>query len=184
MGLNTPWCPRCGAWRGYIAPLCKGCAKIDSECAADGPLSAEEEVARRKKLAEKVHERFVAISEMRTDREAFTQALEEMVEKNVDMLKSVCYDWMRMRPESRRVRFASMYALELVQVARSLVEELGAVSLELTKFTENKPEHDERMQRVTHAMQVIESFVSPSSEPAPPPPAEDMPPGAATEEEA
>jgi hypothetical protein len=158
MGVTTPWCPRCGAWRGYVAKLCKGCMKIDEEVAKyPDPVVAKQELARR------VQERFVKISEMRTDREAFTQALEEQVEQNVEVLKQVCMDWMRMRPESRRVRFANMYAMEMISSSRLAFEELGAISLELSKYTENKARHEETMQRVVAGMQAIEKFINPDA---------------------
>src|SRR5437870_4496830 len=128
-----PWCPRCGAWRGYVNPLCKGCTQIEQQV-TQLPTKEEQDIARKSAVLN----RFVEVSEQRTDREAYTQALEEMVENNIELLKSVAYDWMRMRPESRRVRFASMRAVEMIQVARAALEEVGSLSLELTKFTENK----------------------------------------------
>lgn len=197
MAANTPWCPRCGAWRGHIAPLCKGCVKIENGITPEmlaGKKAAliaaagliEDEALRTQKVAafealgeaelrpmvlrELVQARFIKISEMRTDREAYTQTLEEMVERNIDTLKSVCYDWMRMRPESRRVRFSNMFALEMVQVARAALEEVGALSLELSRYTENKARHEETMERVTAGMQAVEKFVYPDgNDPADPP---------------
>jgi len=179
MGALTPWCPRCGAWRGYVAKLCKGCMHIDKvvgeEFSANiSEMTAEQRVefneARKKRLAELVQERFVKISEKRTDREAFTQGLEEMVEQNIDRLKEVCMDWARMRPESRRVRFSNMYAVEMISASRMAFEELGAISLELAKYTENKARHEETMRRVVAGMQAIEKFINPDAdepEPAP-----------------
>lgn len=192
MGVLTPWCPRCGAWRGHMqAGLCKGCQKIDKEVTEqfptpfDGPPEerVEYEKNRREVLATKVQERFIKISEMRTDREAFTQSLEEMVEQHIEEMKRLCYAWMRMRAESRRVRFANMYAIELVTTARAALEELGSVSLELTKYTENKAVHEERMQRVISGMQAVEKFMFPDgNEPEAPVDPEasddDMPPDA------
>lgn len=175
MGVKTPWCPRCGAWRGYVATLCKGCARIQADVG-----QIEDPVQRKELLQREVQARFVKISEMRTDREAFTQALEEMVEQNVERLKTVAYDWMRMRVESRRVRFANMYAIELVTVARAALEEVGSLSLELTKYTQNQAAHEERMQRVTAGMQAVEKFVSPdANEPEEPKDEsnDDLPPG-------
>lgn len=192
MGVTTPWCPRCGAWRGYVAMLCKGCVAITNNITNDmlaakrealieaaqvltavNAPEAEKRIAEAKALTEPqlhslverdlVRQRFEKISEMRTDREAFTQALEEMVEQNVEQMKALCYDWMRMRPESRRVRFANMYALELVTVARAALEEMGALSLELSKFTENTPRHEETMQRIAAGMQTVEKFIHPDA---------------------
>lgn len=195
MPANTPWCPRCGAWRGYVAPLCKGCVQIEANITTDMLVAKRQQLLsmaqtpeqvqqynaltetqlRTLVLREQVQTRFVKISEMRTDREAFTQTLEEMVERNVDVLKSVALDWMRMRPESRRVRFSNMFAMEIVEVAKAALEELGAVSLELSKFTENKPAHDERMQRIMYGMQTVEKFLNPDgNDPADPPDPEEV----------
>jgi small-conductance mechanosensitive channel len=162
MAVLTPWCPRCGAWRGYVAALCKGCQKIDLEVTEKFPDPTAQQVQERQQLLRaKVQERFVKISEMRTDREAYTQALEEMVEQNVSVLKAVCTDWMRMRPESRRVRFANMMALEMVTVARQALEQVGALSLELTEYTQNKGRHEEIMKQVAFGMQTVEKFINP-----------------------
>jgi hypothetical protein len=184
MAYNTPWCPRCGAWRGYIASLCKGCVKLEASITEDmlalkkanllmTAPDDEKHVAtvnaltetqlHRLVLQDLVQERFVKISEMRTDREAFTQSLEEMVERNVEVLKEVAYSWMRMRPESRRVRFSNMRAAEMIEMSRRMLEEMGSLSLQLTKFTENKPEHDERMQRIMDAMKLVNEFESPNA---------------------
>jgi hypothetical protein len=171
MAANTPWCPRCGAWRGYIAALCKGCVTINTAVEQEFPertdLTAEGFIEYNKakglRLRELVQKRFLKISEMRTDREAFTQALEEMVDQNTDVLKQVCMDWMRMRPESRRVRFSNMFAMEIITVARQALEMVGALSLELLPFTENKARHEEIMKQVTYGMQAVEMFVNPEA---------------------
>lgn len=196
MAVNTPWCPRCGSWRGYVAKLCKGCMAIDAAVGEEfshAPEGTAEEVvawnkARTDRLRELVQKRFLKISEMRTDREAFTQALEEMVEQNVEVLKSVAMDWMRMRSESRRVRFSNMFAMEVIVVARQSLEMVGALSLELTGYTENKARHEEIMKQVAFGMQTVEQFINPeANEPAEPPKDEessdddDLPPGARKE---
>lgn len=182
MGVTTPWCPRCGAWRGYMAKLCKGCMRIDLEHPLDGETPDILTIQKTNKAAA-IQERFVKISEMRTDREAFTQGLEEMVEQNTEKLKEICLDWARMRVESRRVRFANMYAVEMITASRMALEELGSLSLELSKYTQNKARHDETMQRVVAGMQVVEKFINPDpNEPEPSPEEqeevdEDAPPG-------
>ncbi len=184
MAVNTPWCPRCGAWRGYVAPLCKGCEVINVTLNTEfPPVEGTDVRARSERMRELVQARFVKISEMRTDREAFTQALEEMVEQNVEILKAVAMDWMRMRPESRRVRFSNMFALEVITVARQALETVGALSLELSQYTENKARHEELMQQVAYGMQTVEKFVNPTpNDPEDPPNEEenldDLPPGA------
>lgn len=173
MALNTPWCPRCGAWRGFFAKLCAGCNTINEIVAQEfesspplgSPEREEHDKAYKKRLGELVGQRFSAISEKRTDREAYTQSLEEMVERNVETLKAVCMEWMRMRPDSRRTRFSLIGASELVEAARNGFEELGALSLELTQYTENKARHDEVMERVAAGMLAVERFLHPSEEP-------------------
>lgn len=206
MGVRTPWCPRCGAWRGYVQSLCKGCVTINASITADMIAQKKQQMIAMLQAAmqpgdktqemidtlnakpegyfqdllvrELVQARFTKISEMRTDREAFTQSLEEMVEQNIDILKQVCRSWMRMRAESRRVRFNNALALEMVEVARASLEEVGALSLELSKYTENKARHEEIMQRVTFGMQTVENFIHPeSNEPEEPVEADDLPPG-------
>lgn len=212
MGVNTPWCPRCGAWRGYVAALCKGCTTIDNSITTDMLVQKRDELVaaaqtpeqkatfetldptvhgpdegklRTLVLRDLVQKRFVKISEMRTDREAFTQTLEEMVEQNVDVLKAVAMDWMRMRAESRRVRFSNMFAMEVIVVARQALEQVGALSLELAGYTENKARHEEIMQAVAYGMQTVEKFVNPDANEPDDPPQEqeedagdDLPPGA------
>ena len=73
-------------------------------------------------------------------------------------------DWARMRPESRRVRFSNMYAVEMITASRMAFEELGAISLELAKYTENKERHEETMRRVVAGMQAIEKFINPDAD--------------------
>ena len=166
-----------------MAKLCKGCMVIDREHPLDGETPDALAIQKANKAAA-VQARFVKISEMRTDREAFTQGLEEMVEQNVEALKAIAMDWARMRPESRRVRFANMYAVEMITAARMAMEELGSLSLELSKYTENKARHDETMQRVVAGMQIVEKFINPDgNDPEPSPEQqddednEDAPPG-------
>lgn len=178
MPANTPWCPRCGDWRGYSASICKGCAQVEelllqlpgtttdpkskmTICVPDAtPEMKKALVDNRKQLT---GQRFAFISEKRTEREAYTQALETMVDENVDMLKTLSYSWGQMRANAKQYKFSQIYAFEMMEVMELALTELGSVSLELSKYANNAPVHDERMQRIGHWMEVMLKFRMPDA---------------------
>lgn len=178
MPANTPWCPRCGDWRGYSASICAGCKKVedmllqlpgtmtDPKSKMTVPaLDATPDM--RKKITttrmELTGQRFAYISERRTEREAYTQALEEFVDENVDTLRSLAYRWSNMRPTAKQFKFSNMYALEMMEAMELALSELGTVSLELSKYDNNAPMHEERMQRIMSWMDVLKKFRMPDS---------------------
>jgi len=178
MPANTPWCPRCGDWRGYMERICKGCMKVEEHLltlpatttdpkskqtvpVADASPDQRKEINRVR--MELTGQRFAFVSEKRTEREAYTQQLEELVDQNVDMLKSLAYQWGQMRPNAKLFKFSNVYALEMTQAMELALSELGAVSLELSKFTNNAPVHEERMQRVMSWMEVLGKFLRPDA---------------------
>lgn len=178
MGVTTPWCARCGDWRGYMEKMCKGCAEIENmllqlPCTVVDPKSKltvstpnatkEQRDALMQTRKELVAQRFTFISDKRTEREAYTQALEEMVDANVDNLKSIAYQWGNLRATSRQYRFDNIYAIEMTQVMELALTELGNVSLELSKFTQNTPVHEERMQRIAVWNEVMQKFLHPDA---------------------
>lgn len=161
---TSPWCPRCGDWRGYNAKLCKGCQQIEAEnppLAADAP--AELKQAQRAVLAKATAERFAQIGEKRVQREMYTQLLEEMVDRNVDVMRTLAFDWGRLRRDAQVNAFNNTLIPELFQAACLAVPQVAALSLELSKYTQNKAEHDERMQMVAAWTAVIQKFQSPDA---------------------
>lgn len=188
MPANTPWCPRCGDWRGYTDTICKGCRNIEAMLlqlpgtmtdpktgltipAADA--TPEMKAALTKTRLTTTGQRFTFVSEKRTEREAYTQTLEEMVDENVDMLKTLAYRWGQMRPTAKLVRFSNMYVLEMMEAMELALSELGATSLELSKYVNNSALHDECMKRIGAWMEVLNKFRVPDA--SVPLPAEEEP---------
>lgn len=178
MSASTPWCPRCGDWRGYAASLCKGCYKVEDTLLQlpgtttdpktkltipTADATPEMKKAIQTARATMTGERFVFISEVRTSREAFTQALEQFVDDRVDTMKTIAYEWAALRAEASKWKFSHIYANEMTMAMELALSELGAVSLELSKYDKNTPVHEERMQRIMAWMDVLEKFRRPDA---------------------
>lgn len=172
------WCPRCSDWRGYLNPLCKGCQKIeemllqlpgtitDPKTKLTVPIAdatPEMKAVLNKTRREMTSQRFEFISRKRTERESYTQALEQMVDENVDSLKTLAYQWAAMRIEAKKYQFSNMYAWEMTEAMNLALSELGAVSLELSKYEQNPSPHNERMTRITQWMEVMQKFQRPDA---------------------
>lgn len=178
MPANTPWCPRCGDWRGYSDSICKGCHMIEDMLlqlpgtitdpktkltVMTSEATPEMTAAVRKERLKLTGERFSFISEKRTEREAYTQALEQFVDDRVDMMKTIAYEWGELRVEANKFKFSQMYAWELMSAMELALTELGGVSLALSKYDKNTPQHEERMQRVASWLEVLNKFRSPDA---------------------
>jgi hypothetical protein len=183
MSANTPWCPRCGDWRGYAASLCAGCSKVEEMLlqlpgtttdpktkltVPTADATPEMKVAIKTARVTMTGQRFTFISEKRTEREAYTQALEQFVDDRVDTMKTIAFEWGALRKEAAQFRFSQMYAWELMSAMELALTDLSAVSLELSNYDKNKPAHDERMKRVIAWMEVLSKFRNPEASEAPP----------------
>lgn len=178
MPSNTPWCPRCGDWRGYNASICKGCMKVEemllqlpgttTDPKTKLTVPTPEATPDMKKVLtttrlQMTGQRFAFVSERRTEREAYTQGLEEFVDQNVDELKSIAYRWGQMRVIAKQFKFSHMYAQEMMEAMELALSELGGVSLELSKYVNNPAIHDERMARIGQWMEVLQKFRAPDA---------------------
>ncbi len=181
MAANTPWCPRCGDWRGHLENLCSGCRKVEELLAEKLPgvttdpktklavptadATIEQKQLLVKSRATATAERFSFICEKRTEREAYTQMLEMFVDERLDQLKTLHYEWGQLRAQASQYRFSNMYALEMTSAMELALTEMSGMSLELSKYDKNKPVHDERMQRIMSWMDVMHKFRRPEASP-------------------
>jgi hypothetical protein len=161
MAYNTPWCPRCGDWRGYIEKMCKGCKAIEAKIVEVTPGKTAEEITTLRRLL--VADRFALVSERRTQREAYTQQLEDFVDKYVNDLKSLSYRWGKLRQEAKATRFDYTYAKEVSEALGLALGELENSTKELTKFHDNPQVHIEMMERINVWRDTLTKFKMPDA---------------------